>query len=40
MSDEQENGENVVEAHLVPKPNVIPWLDEIVGFYETDAYSS
>jgi len=30
-----------VIAYLVPKPDeaVIPWLDEVLGFISTEAYS-
>lgn len=39
MPADKEEGEKVVECHLVPKPSVISWMDEIEGFYETEAYS-
>ena len=29
-----------VLAYLVPKPDSIPWLDEVSGFIYTLAYSS
>lgn len=41
MPAKKEEGEYVeVECVLVQKPSVISWLEEIEGYYETEAYSS
>jgi hypothetical protein len=41
MPVEKKEGEYVeVEFVLVPKPAVIEWLEDVEGYYKTEAYSS